>query len=300
MAQLLAGGGGILRILALTVSVEDAGRRVGALLSSRFQISRGQMSRLKFNAGLFLDGQPVHSNERVREGQHVEARLTEKDRPRILPYALPLNVPYEDEDILVVDKPAPLPSVSSPRQSGETLENAVFHYLGCPDKFVYRPVNRLDKGTSGLMAVAKNAHAHQRMQAMLHTEDYLREYLAVVRGQPDPPRGTVSLPIGLAGGVMRCVTDKGRDSYTLYESVRRGEEASLVRLRLVTGRTHQIRVHMSAIGCPVVGDYLYGNADLRLPGRFALHSCLISCLHPISRRQLRLESPLPPDLEVLL
>lgn len=99
---------------------------------------------------------------------------------------------------------------------------------------------------------------------------------------------------------MRCVTEEGRDSLTLYETVCPGDRVSLVRLRLVTGRTHQIRVHMAAIGCPVVGDYLYGNADLRLPGRFALHSCMISCLHPISRRQLHFESPLPPDLEALL
>jgi 23S rRNA pseudouridine1911/1915/1917 synthase len=289
-----------LRILALTVSGEDAGRRLGALLTARYGISRSQMSRLKFNAGLYLDGQPARSDERVREGQRAEARLTEKDRPGIMPYALPLSVPYEDEDVLIIDKPAPLPSVSSCHQSGETLENAVFFYLGCPDGFVYRPVNRLDKGTSGLMAVAKNAHAHQRMQAMLHTEDYLREYLAVVKGELNPPDGTIRLPIGPAGGVMRRVSETGRDAGTLYETERAFNGASLVRLHLITGRTHQIRVHLSAIGCPVMGDYLYGREDSRLPGRFALHSCRISCLHPISGRPLCYQSPLPPELEALL
>lgn len=293
-------GGIRLRTLTLAVGEEDAEKRVGKLLAVRLGISRGQLSRLKFNNGLFLDGKPVRSNVIVREGQILEARLTEKTPMVIEPYILPLTVLFEDEDILIIDKPAPLPSISSSRQLGKTLENAVCAYLGCPGDFVYRPVNRLDKGTSGLMAVAKNAHAHQLMQALLHTETFRREYLAVVIGVLSPRDGRIDLPIGVAEGVRRCVSAEGRRSVTLYNTVFSGKERSLVRLRLLTGRTHQIRVHLSAVGCPVAGDYLYGSEDPRIPGRFALHSCFMSFRHPINRRLLELSSPLPPELEALL
>lgn len=172
---------------------------------------------------------------------------------------------------------------------------------GDQEHFVYRPVNRLDKGTSGLMVVAKSAHSQQLMQKMLHTDLFVRSYLAIVCGTPKEPCGVIDLPIAKADGstVKRIISDAGKPSCTHYQVLQRGER-SLVALTLHTGRTHQIRVHMSAIGCPVFGDFLYGEESPLLPGRFALHSHTISLQHPISHEQLQITSPLPEELSRLL
>ena len=206
---------------------------------------------------------------------------------------------WEDPDILIIDKPAPLPSVAS-RQGGETLENRVFSYLDCPQDFIYRPVNRLDKGTSGLMMAAKNAHIQQRMQRMLHTDGFIREYLAVVDGRPGEEKGVIDLPIGHGPGIKRVIDAAGRPAFTEYEVLKTGESRSLLRLKLHTGRTHQIRVHLAALGCPVAGDFLYGQEDERLPGRFALHSYRLCFCHPLSGEWVEARSPMPVNLQELV
>ena len=163
-------------------------------------------------------------------------------------------------------------------------------------------MNRLDKGTSGLMAVARNAHAQQLLQKQLHTDAFLREYLAVCDGRPERDAGVINLPIGKADeGTRRTILPGGLPSRTHYRVMEEGKAGRfLLRLRLETGRTHQIRVHLAALGCPVAGDYLYGRADGALPGRFALHSCFMQLRHPITGQEIALESPLPEDLAALL
>ena len=208
-----------------------------------------------------------------------------------------------DDDLLVVDKPAPLASQSSQRQGDNTLENALCAWEGNPADYVYRPVNRLDKGTSGLMLVARNPHAQQLLQKQLHTVDMVREYLAVTEGAPPQDSGIIDLPIGKAEGatVRRCIAFDGKPAVTRYWVLERSNGRALVRLRLETGRTHQIRVHLSAIGCPVAGDFLYGTElPDQLPRRFALHSHTLTLLHPITRAHLSFESPLPEELKRLL
>ena len=202
----------------------------------------------------------------------------------------------------MIDKPAPLPTASSSRQDGVTLENAVFARQGCPEDFVYRPVNRLDKGTSGLMLAAMNAHAQHLLQKQLHGEDFIREYLAVVEGAPPAVEGVIDLPIGKADGatVRREVRPDGKEARTFYRVIEKGPRRSVVRLRLDTGRTHQIRVHMQALGCPVAGDFLYGTELASLPGRFALHSAYLRVRHPITGEWIERESPLPEELKALM
>ena len=220
--------------------------------------------------------------------------------PPPLPSLKPLQVVYEDEWLLVVDKPAPLPTLPSFRQEGETLKNRVYTHLNCPDPFVYRPVNRLDKGTSGLMCIAKDGHTHQLLQRLLHTPKYVRVYLALCQGTFPQAVGVIDAPIARGEGIKRRVDPLGQRAVTGYEVLQSNEEISLVKLQLFTGRTHQIRVHVSSLGCPVVGDYLYGQPHPLLPGRFALHACQLALPHPVSGDMLRFESPLPETLARLL
>ena len=289
-----------MRRLTHAVTPPEEGRRLDGLLRGALGLSAHRISSLKFRGGILLDGAPTHTDARVRAGQVIEALL--EDAPAdIAPYALPLRILYRDEDLAVVDKPAPLPSIHSARQDEHTLENALFAALGCPERFVYRPVSRLDKGTSGLMPVALTAHAHDRRQRQLHTADYVREYLAVVEGCPPELEGVCAAPIGRAEGVRRCVDPAGRPAVTHYRVLRQGKNGrSLLRLRLETGRTHQIRVHMQFLGCPVAGDYLYGTPLEALPGRFALHSAQMQFAHPVTGQMMNFESPLPEALEALL
>lgn len=285
--------------ISFLVTPELAGRSLKSLALGTLKLSYTQFKRLKFSGGLLVDGTLRHSDYCPRAGESL--RLVFRDDPSALIAAgsAPLRLAYEDEDLLVVDKPAPLPSVAS-KQGGETLENRVFSHLGMPEDFVYRPVNRLDKGTSGLMLVAKNAHIQQRMQRLLHTESFCREYLAIVRGAPQPAQGDIELPIGHGPGIRRVISPEGRAAHTQYQVLWRGEGLCLLRLRLLTGRTHQIRVHLAAMGCPVLGDFLYGQEDERLPGRFALHAFQLSFTHPITDETLSFASPLPAEMQGII
>ena len=283
------------------ITAAEEGRLLRRIALSTLKMSQTQFKRAKFQGALLLDGKPVHANERVRAGQFLAVRLPKESRPRIEPYPLPLSVPYSDEGLFVIDKPAPLPSVPS-RQGGFTLENALYSHLGCPADFVYHPVNRLDKGTSGLMVAALTPHVQQRLQAALHTEDFLREYLAVCEGAPRSQEGVIRQPIAKAAGasIRRRVTEQGKPAVTHYRVLEQARGRSLLSLLLETGRTHQIRVHLAWLGCPVVGDFLYGREDEALPGRFALHSHRLTFISPVTGEQVRAESPLPKELVSLI
>ena len=209
---------------------------------------------------------------------------------------------FEDDDLLVVNKPAPLPTSASARQRGLTLESVLYARYGAGGDWNFRPVNRLDRGTSGLMALAKTAHAHYALQRQLHTPDYARVYEAIVVGRPEPLSGEVNLPIGRADDsiVKREVRADGKPSRTRYCTLFTNGARSAVALLLYTGRTHQIRVHMSAIGCPVAGDFLYGEELAELPGRFALHSSLLCFTQPVTGERMCFYAPLPADMRRLL
>ena len=285
------------------VSPELAGRKLRDILRREMHVSYGAMKSAKWDGRILLDGAPAAVDSIVREGQVVTMRGPD-DAPvyTLKPYALPLTVPYEDEYLLVIDKPAPLASQSGTVHPDDSLENALFAYFGCPADFVYRPVNRLDRGTSGLMVVAKTPHAQHRLQTMLHSDDFTRVYLAVTECLPSPPSGIIDAPIAKedTASIRRIVSDAGKPSVTRYETLQTNNGRALVRLVLETGRTHQIRVHMAHLGCPICGDFLYGAELPELPGRFALHSAELTLLHPFTGETLRLTSPLPEPLAALL
>jgi 23S rRNA pseudouridine1911/1915/1917 synthase len=291
-----------MRPLSITIESCDEGLKLKQVVFARLKIGRRLFSSIKFQNGLLVNGVPTHADYRVKAGQVVTLLLREDTESRRLPQAVPLSIAYEDEDLLIVIKPAPLPSQASSHQGINTLENHVAAHLEQSGPFVYRPVNRLDKGVSGLMVIAKNAYAQQRLQQKLHSPEFVREYLAVVEGVPQPPSGVIDAPIGKTGpnSVKRFVSPDGKPSVTYYETLQSNLGRSLVKLRLNTGRTHQIRVHMQHIGCPVVGDFLYGHEISQLPGRIALHSYHLECLHPVTNQRLSLTAPLPEELNRLL
>ena len=228
----------------------------------------------------------------------------DRERHRPEPEPVDLQVLYEDEAIIVLDKPPGMVVHPTYKNTSGTLLNGVlWRYRDQPG---VQPgiLTRLDKLTSGLVVVALTPELHARMQK----QRMRKEYLAVVRGTPDPPSGTITLPLGRDPDDRRrvIVTDAGAACETRYEVVSEGLRPlasglseSIVRCELVTGRTHQIRVHLAAIGCPLVGDETYGTASERI-GRQALHAWRVSLVHPLTRKRLDLESPVPSDIEALL
>ena len=291
------------RTLTAVAGDKDSGRKAKYFVRGDMGISYGQFSALKRQNGLLVNGIPVHANHILRPGDEVTVVLEDDPGDKtVAPEEGPVSVVCEDEDLIIIDKPAPLACQCSPKQPGGTLENRLaFLYRDRPG-FVFRPLNRLDKGTSGLMAAAMNAHAAQRLQRQLHTDAFVREYLAVVEGHMDGA-GTIDAPvIKMDAATVKRVVDRksGKPAVTHYRVEQAGSRFSLVRLRLETGRTHQIRVHLAHIGHPIVGDFLYGIEDPRLPGRFALHSTYIRLTHPVTGEVIERTSPLPADLAALL
>lgn len=287
-------------ILREVVSAEDAGRKIKFYVRGRMGVSYGQFSSLKMRGGLRVNGEVVHANHVLAEGEVVEVVIEEQSASDIVPDYAPVNVVYEDDDILIIDKPAPLACQASARNPEPALENRLAGKYG--PEFVFRPLNRLDKGTSGLLCAAKHAHACQKLQKTLHTDEYVREYLAVVCGEMTGG-GVVDLPIAKidAASIKRVIDhEKGQSAVTHWKSEGVFGGYSLIRLRLETGRTHQIRVHMAAMGHPIAGDFLYGTELECLPGRFALHSARIRLTQPVTGEVIDMESPLPAELMKLI
>ena len=289
--------------LTVRITEKDAGRKIKYFARSEMKISYSQYCAMKASDGLRVNGEPVHANYLLRVGDVVTAALPESGGSKAVePEELPVRIAYGDDDLLIVDKDAPLACQCTPKQSCGTLENRLAWLYREQGDFVFRPVNRLDKGTSGLMAVVRHAHAYQLLQTQLHTPNFVREYLAVVEGEL-AGEGRIDLPIAKedAATVRRVIDlEYGKPAVTHYRALSCGNGRTLVRLRLETGRTHQIRVHMAAIGHPVAGDFLYGHELAFLPGRFALHSAAIELDQPLTGARIRIESPLPDELRILL
>ena len=277
------------------VKAEEDGRRIRDILRRSMTISYSAMKSAKWDERILLNGEPAHTDARVQAGDTVSF-IPAEDRPvyALKPYDIPLDIPYMDEHLMVVVKPSPLASQSSRNHPDDSLENALYSHFGCPADFVFRPVNRLDKGTGGLMVVARTPYAQHLMQRQLHGPDFIRRYLALTDGVPAKREGVIDLPIGKVpeASVKRMITPDGKRSVTRYRVLHGTEDGgALILLELRTGRTHQIRVHMSAIGCPVHGDFLYGTEDPgRFAGRFALHSAYLAMKHPVTGEQMQFTS----------
>ena len=293
------------RRLTLTVGPEYAGQKVDVLLRRVLGLSGTVIRRAKWlPGGIALDGTAVYTSQPVRQGQVLSVLVGDTERRSgILSAPGELKLVYEDEDLVIVDKAPGM--LVHPRygHTDDTVGNfLLYHYDTEGLAADFHPVHRLDKGTSGLMAVAKHAHAQEVLKAALHTPDFRRLYLAVCEGTPSPAQGVVDAPIALLPGsaVKRGVLPGGPAARTSYEVLRTCAGRALLRLELFTGRTHQIRVHMAHLGHPLTGDFLYGTEDTALIPRPALHAAFLSLRHPVTREVLTFSSPLPEDIRRLI
>ena len=291
-----------MRVLSHTVSAAEDGRTVKELLRGLWHIDHSLLSRLKFRSAITLNGAPVTVRAVARTGDLLCADVSDLpgENPHILPVDFPLDVLYEDDDLLLLDKPAGI-AIHPAALTEETasIAGAVAHYLQSDS---FHAVNRLDRGTTGVMAVAKTGFVHARCMALLHTDGFQRDYRAVCEGVPQPPEGDIDLPLGRAEGSLlkRCPAPGGQAAHTHYQVLSAANGRALLRLTPTTGRTHQLRVHMAAIGCPLTGDWLYGTEDKSLIARPALHSYHLRMLHPVTGAVIDVTAPLPPDIQALL
>ena len=293
------------RRLTLTVSPDQAGEKIDTLLRRDLQLSGTVIRRVKWlEDGILLDGARAITGQRVAAGQTLSV-LVSDPHPKLdmLPAPGPLDVVYEDGDILVVDKAPGVPVHPGPGHYADTLCNFIaFHYQQAGVAADVHLVHRLDRGTSGLLVVAKHPHAQERLKLQLHTPAFRRVYLAVCDGAPSPAAGVIDAPIGRAPGslVERRVDPAGQRAVTAYRTLKTASGRALVELELDTGRTHQIRVHMAHLGCPLTGDFLYGREDKALIARPALHSARLSLLHPVTGEAMEGPSPVTADMAALL
>ena len=289
------------RIFEYQISSGEEGRKLGDFLREK-GYSRQLLRQLKETEnGLLRNGQPTFMTIALKNGDRIRVRLLEKAEgsEAIMPAPLPFEIVYEDEDLLVVNKPANMPIHPSFQNHGNTLADALtWHYQQHGEDFVYRCINRLDRDTTGLLIVAKHLLSASILSDMVGKREIHREYLAIVKGIP-PENGTISAPISRKKGsaILREVNfETGEPAVTHFARLEIRNGLSLVSLKLETGRTHQIRVHMGYIGCPLIGDYLYYPECSRI-SRQALHSHRLSFLHPITGKALSFTAPLPEDMK---
>lgn len=272
------------------------GERVDTALRRRWGISGSLLKELKkYDDGILINGEHIRTVDLVCEGAELTINMYDEMSDNIVPEDIPIDIMYEDEDILIINKPPYLPTHTSAGHFGGTLANAVIaHYIKNGEAHMFRAVNRLDKDTSGVMCVAKNSYAHARLSSELNTLH--RRYTAIVCGTLTG-EGTVNAPIARADFIKRAVDAGGQSAVTHYKSLATKGGYTLVELRLETGRTHQIRVHMAHIGYPLLGDWLYGREDKALFPRQALHSSYLSLIHPVTGEKMEFILPLSEDMQ---
>ena len=280
---------------------ENKYQSINQILKQKFKISARLQHKLITSKQIFLNGNQADSRIAPQINDVITVNLDfNEESENIIPTPIPLNIIYEDEALLILDKPAGIAVHPSISHYTDSLANGVKYYfdtIGLKRKI--RPVNRLDLNTSGLIVFAKNEYVQECLIQQMQTNEFKKEYLAIVHGIFENVQGTINLPIARKENsiIERCISENGQEAITHYEVLKTSNDLSLVHCILQTGRTHQIRVHMSAIGHSLVGDTLYGS-DFSAPiTRQALHSYKISFIHPISHQIVSFTSELPDDIK---
>lgn len=290
--------------ISYTLPPEQDGASVRHILRAVLHFSSHAVSRLtRAESGILVNGRRARTVDILRAGDVLTAETGDHRPPKtaVVPGDWPLPVVWEDGHLLVADKPAGMTAhASNFLPDTPTVAGALAYTRGTD--FIFHPVNRLDKGTTGLMVVAKSGYVHDLLRRALHTPRFYREYRAVCVGCPSPEQGTVNAPIGRdeASAVARMIRPDGAAAVSHYRVLERRGPLTLMELAPETGRTHQLRLHMASIGCPLAGDWLYGTEDPSLISRPALHSHALVLTHPVTGEVLRLTAPLPEDMRRLL
>lgn len=292
------------RTIKYRIPESSAGLRIEQFLRWK-GYSRRNLTKLKqMPDNVLVNGIFRPMKDLLAAGDVLTVRIDEPESSeKILPVKLPLNILYEDADIIVLDKPADMPTHPSMKNYDNTLANALaWYFQEKGEPFVFRCCNRLDRDTSGVTVAAKHLVSASILQSMALEGKVHREYLAIARGSVTPPSGTIDVPLGRKEGsiIERTIDrERGERAVTHYRVVEEKNGHSLVSLSLETGRTHQIRIHMKYLGFPIIGDYLY-NPDMEHIGRQALHSCRMAFPHPITGESLEFTAPLPEDMRRVL
>ena len=289
------------------VSEEKAGVRLDAYCAEQEpDFSRGYIKNLLNEGAVKVDGGQKKASYKLKGKEIITMEIPEPAESTIEPENIPLEIIYEDEDVIVVNKPKGMVVHPAPGSPSGTLVNALMHHTGALSNIngVYRPgfIHRIDKDTSGLLMVAKNDLAHRSLAAQLKAKTNQREYVALVHGVIKQDAGTIDAPIGRSkkDRKKQAVVSDGRHAVTHFKVLRRFRHYTLVSCRLETGRTHQIRVHMKSIGHPLAGDPLYGPRKT-LPGRGQyLHARLLGFKHPRTGKDLVFTAPLPEYFQQML
>lgn len=292
----------------LTAATEHAGVRLDAFLSTDGALTRSQAARLIAEGRVRVNGKPAAKSARLSGGETVTVDVPQLRETALPPQDIPLDVVYEDDDVIVVNKPTGLVVHPAPGHPDGTLVNALLHHCGDSLSGIggeKRPgiVHRIDRDTSGLIIAAKNDAAHLALSAQLKDHSLSRTYECLVTGNMKQDSGTVDAPIGRSSADRKkmAVVPTGRRAVTHWEVVARYPGVTHLRCRLETGRTHQIRVHMAYIGHPILGDTVYG-AKKPVPGLTGqcLHATGLRFIHPRTGEPVELHCPLPPEFTAML
>lgn len=292
------------RVIDYIIDEADDSLRIEQYLRRKGYSGQNLAEIKRMPQSVLVNGEHYYMKQELNTGDHLSIHICEtKCSEKIPPVQIPLDIVYEDEDIIVINKPAGMPIHPSLNNYTNSMANALAWYYQEQGKpFIFRCCNRLDRDTSGLTVVAKHLVSGNILSDMVRRRDIHREYLAIVRGHVSPEAGTINAPLARKPGTIieRTVDwEQGEAAITHYRLIEERNGHSLVSLRLETGRTHQIRIHMKYLGYPLIGDYLY-NPDMEYIGRQALHSHRLSFTHPITGEPMEFTAPLPKDMEKVL
>lgn len=273
------------------------------LLKNYFQISDRLLIKLKHNQKIFVNNTKAYVDMPLNLGDIISIYIDFiEDNSNIVPTYMPLDIVYEDDAFLVVNKSSGVPVHPSMEHFKDSLSNGIKYYfdkIGLKKKI--RPVNRLDKDTSGLVIFAKNEYIQECLVKQMQAKEFIKEYIAICAGNLEKHSGIINAPIARKENsiIERCIAESGASAITHYEVIKNYNNYSVVKCILQTGRTHQIRVHMAHIGHPLLGDTLYGLPS-PLINRQALHAYIITFIHPITKQKLEFTAKIPADLFNLL
>ena len=292
------------RVIDYIIDEAGDGLRIEQYLRRKGYSGQNLAEIKRMPKSVLVNGEHYYMKQKLNTGDHLSIHICEtKCSEKIPPVQIPLDIVYEDEDIIVINKQAGMPIHPSLNNYTNSMANALAWYYQEQGKpFIFRCCNRLDRDTSGLTVVAKHLVSGNILSDMVRRRDIHREYLAIVRGHVSPEAGTINAPLARKPGTIieRTVDwEQGETAITHYRLIEERNGHSLVSLRLETGRTHQIRIHMKYLGYPLIGDYLY-NPDMEYIGRQALHSHRLSFTHPITGKPMEFTAPLPKDMEKVL
>ncbi|WP_026884865.1 RluA family pseudouridine synthase [Clostridium akagii] len=288
--------------LEYCIKDEAIGTKIREYLKNKLNISSRFIKKAAIERRIFVNGFPVKMNYILRNEDKIQIDLHREESQDIVPQKMDLSIIYEDEDVVVVNKPPGIVVHPTKRYQEGTLANGLLYYFKEKgEDCIVRLVNRLDMDTSGLILIAKNQFAHMALARDMKLESFKKGYIAVVMGSLEKNTGIIDLPIYRTGGdsINRVIDERGQSSVTHYEVVESLNAGDILKLELETGRTHQIRVHLSSIGHPIFGDTLYGG-DNDIITRQALHAYKLSFPHPKTGKLVELEIDIPKDIKDLI